>query len=199
MIDIPAYPLQWPDGLPRARPSTSTPFSTELNKAISNVRASLKKFGDDTGLPIAPDAIVFTSNYGGGLEAKTPKDTGVAVWFEWDKALRCIAIDRYASLAQNVQAIHHMIEADRTKMRYGGLEIVRASFKGFRALPSPKDKRSWRDVLEMTAAHNATKADVEASYRRLAKERHPDKVGGSEKMMSELNAARAEALKEVGP
>ncbi len=99
-------------------------------------------------MPIAENDIVFSSNFGGvGLEVRQtqPKDAGVAVWFEWDKALRCIAVDRYDVIPQNVQAIHHLIEADRTKMRYGGLEIVRASFKGHIALPAPGG-RPWTAI-----------------------------------------------------
>ncbi|WP_292200943.1 hypothetical protein [Mesorhizobium sp.] len=32
----------------------------------------------------------------------------------------------------------------------------------------------------------------------IAMERHPDKAGGSDAAMAELNAAKAQALKEIG-
>jgi hypothetical protein len=199
MIDIPPFPLAWPDNLPRnATPSGARPFSTTLNKGIENVRGSLRRFGTDTGKPIAENSIVFTSNYGGrGLEARStsPKDAGVAVWFEWDKTLRCIAVDRYDDLAQNVQAIHHLIEADRTKMRYGGLEIVRAAFKGYVALPAP-NRKPWSEVLGFLPASNFTRETIEAAYRERAKTAHPDR-GGSREAWDELERAKREALEAL--
>jgi hypothetical protein len=196
-ISVPVYPLSWPEGRKRnPNPSASRPFKTSLNVAIQNVRGSLRRFGEDTGIKIAEDSIVFSSNYGGvGLEMRqsNPKDTGVAVWFEWDAGLRCIPVDRYSDLAQNVQAIHHLIEADRTKMRYGGLEIVRAAYKGYTALPAPKSRLQWWQVLGLPNGTRLSKAGLEAAYRARAKVVHPD-AGGSREAWDELEAARAEAL-----
>lgn len=42
-----------------------------------------------------------------------------------------------------------------------------------------------------------TKDDVQRAYRNLAAQHHPNK-GGSDTKMAELNAARDEALKEIG-
>lgn len=84
-------------------------------------------------------------------------------------------------------------------MRHGGLHIVRATFRGFTALPAPSsNKRTWREVMKFTADVLRPNRDmVEQRYRELAKERHPD-AGGSDEAMTELNHARAEALKEIG-
>lgn len=62
--------------------------------------------------------------------------------------------------------------------------------------PAPvRGGRQWRGVLGL--GHGpVTRAQVEAAYRRLARERHPD-LGGSNAAMVELNAARDAALKEV--
>ena len=121
-------------------------------------------------------------------------DTGVAAWFTWDGEQRCIAVDRYPKPEDNLQAIHHIIEARRTEMRHGGLHIVRQTFKGFTALPAPPGQRGWREVLGLKGPVNA--AQIDAAYRERAASAHPDK-GGSTEAMAELNRARAEAKRAI--
>lgn len=134
------------------------------------------------------------------LGADKPSDPGVAVWFTWDELTVCIPVDRYSKVEANLQAIHHIIEARRVELRHGTLALVRATFTGFTALPPPDQasrKRTWRDVLGIELPGYAIKAEtVEAAFRNMAKKAHPD-AGGSHAAMSELNAARAEALKEI--
>lgn len=43
----------------------------------------------------------------------------------------------------------------------------------------------------------ASKDEIQKAYLRLAQERHPDKEGGSDEAMAELNTARDEALKAL--
>lgn len=75
-----------------------------------------------------------------------------------------------------------------------------ANIPGFQALPPPEQKRPWRDVLEVRnldcSVPSVALAGAEASYRTLARERHPDN-GGSNEMMAELNAAIADARREL--
>lgn len=181
------YPLSWPDGLPRTERKADSRFKTTLAAALENVESSLRLFGTDTGKRVSD--IVLSSNVA-GLSSKQPDDTGVAAWFTWDGAQRCIAVDRYPKVADNLQAIHHILEARRTEMRHGGLHIVRQTFKGFTALPAPAGVRGWRDVLGL--AGQVTAADIDAAYRALAAKAHPD-TGGSNEAMAELNRARVEA------
>jgi hypothetical protein len=184
---IPSYPLSWPDGLPRTERKVTSQFRTTLAAALNNVRKSLEAFGKDSGKAVTE--ISITSNV--TLGETRPSDTGVAVWFTWDGQQRCIAVDRYPKPEDNLQAIHHVLEARRTEMRHGGLHVVRQTFKGFTALPAPPGRKSWRQILEIAGA--ATPADVDAAYRRKATELHPDKPGGDAAAMAELNRARAEA------
>lgn len=180
---IAPYPLHWPEGVPRSERRESSRMKATLAKALENVRESLRLFGQDTGKPVTEAAL--SSNVGGlSLSEQRVKDPGVAVWFKWDGAPRCIAVDRYLTPAENLQAIHHIIEARRTEMRHGGLHIVRQTFKGFTALPAAEQ---WWQVLDLPAT--ATAEDVEAAYRRLAKAAHPD-AGGSNDAMARLNRAR---------
>jgi hypothetical protein len=143
---IPSYPLSWPDGLPRTERKVTSQFRTTLAAALNNVRKSLEAFGKDSGKAVTE--ISITSNV--TLGETRPSDTGVAVWFTWDGQQRCIAVDRYPKPEDNLQAIHHVLEARRTEMRHGGLHVVRQTFKGFTALPAPPGRKSWRDVLGIT-------------------------------------------------
>lgn len=180
---IPPYPLNWPEGLPRTQNRASSQFRTTLSAAVKNVKGSLAAFGRDSGKQVTE--IVATSNLG-GLGFDVPKDTGVAVWFDWDGETRCIAVDRYPKVEDNLQAIHHIIEARRTEVRHGGLHIARQTFKGFTALPAPAGE-SWWQVLGV--AENASLTLIEGAYRDAAKAAHPD-AGGSDAAMARLNAAR---------
>lgn len=186
-MSFPPYPLTWPDGLPRTERKAASQFRTSLSVAINNVKKSLAAFGSDTGKSVSDVAV--TSNVG-GISFEGPEDTGVAIWFTWEGAPRCIAVDRYPKVEDNLQAIHHILEARRTEMRHGGLHIVRQTFKGFVALPAPAGAKSWREVLDLTG--DVTRAQIDAAYRNKAQTAHPDK-GGSAEDMTALNRARAEA------
>lgn len=186
-MSFPPYPLVWPEGLPRTERKAASQFRTSLSAAINNVRKSLAAFGNDTGKAVSEVAV--TSNVG-GIAFEGPKDTGVAIWFEWEGAQRCIAVDRYPKVEDNLQAIHHILEARRTEMRHGGLHIVRQTFKGFVALPAPEGAKGWREMLGLEGP--VTAADIDRAYREKAALAHPDK-GGSTEAMTALNRARQDA------
>ena len=184
-----AFPLHWPDAVPRTERKVSSQFRTSLSAALKNVTGALAAFGRDSGKAVSD--IVLSSNVG-GLAVGQPKDTGVAAWFMWDGEQRCIAVDRYPKPEDNLQAIFHILEARRTEMRHGGLHIVRQTFRGFTALPAPDH---WTTVLGLSSS--ASKAQVTEAYRRLARAAHPDQ-GGSEAEMARLNQARAAADRDTG-
>lgn len=187
-----AYPLAWPRGIGRTEASrrVSSQFKTALDPALKNVTNSLRRFGEATGKAVS--SIVISSNY--TLGDRAPRDPGVAVWFLWDGAERCIAVDRYPRIEHNLQAIHHVLEARVTEARHGGLRIVQQTFTGFVALPPPSDEKPWWEVLGLN--RNAKRDDIEAAYREKAKTAHPDR-GGDAASMSDLTAARNAALQEV--
>lgn len=193
MSNVQAFPLTWPETMPRSKTPIKSQFKTPLNSALNNVRDSLRRFSTDSSRGLTD--VVISSNV--TLGQNKPADTGVAVWFVWDAMQVCIAVDRYPSVEDNLQAIHHVIEARRTELRHGGLAIVRATFQGFRALPAPVNEKSWRAVLGFSRFDQVSDATVDARFKKLAKERHPDS-GGSEEAMKLLNTARDAALKELG-
>jgi hypothetical protein len=184
------FPLAWPEGFPRQTSREAGQFRTSLAQALSNVKASLEAFGRDSRKPVA--GIVLSTNVSLGQDK--PDDPGVAVWFTWDGHAICIPVDRYKTPAANLQAIHHVLEARRVELRHGTLALVRATMSGFLALPAPV--RPWWIVLDLYP--EASRADVDRAFRRLAAERHPDRPGGSEAAMAELNAARDVALRRGG-
>ena len=186
------FPLSWPESWPRTTSPGKSQFKTSLTAAIDNVQGSLKRFAADSGKKV--ENVLVSSNV--SLMERNPKDAGVAVYFTWDGISTCIAVDRYQKIEENLQAIHHVIEAERTKLRHGGLNLVRAAFRGYAALPPPTSAKSnpW-DVLGVK--RGASAAEVEAAYREKAKESHPDH-GGSHDAMARLNKARDELLGVAG-
>ena len=86
-----------------------------------------------------------------------------------------------------------MIEAERTKLRHGGLNIVRASFRGYANLPPPKGPdgqlaKPWWAELGFTEAPPLP--DAENRYRELVKTHHPDRGGDAAKFNSVTDAIR---------
>lgn len=191
MTTVQSYPLHWPAGFPRTKAREASRFRTNLDQAIRNVRTSLNGFARESGRKL--DEQIMSSN-ANVLHDSEPDDPGVAVWFRWDNMQLCIAVDRYHKIADNLQAVHHIIEARRTELRHGSLQLVRASFAGFKALPSPKGEH-WSDVLQVP--RDATAEQIEAGYRKLARYRHPDQPGGSTEAMARLNSARETAIREI--
>ena len=185
-----AFPLSWPDHIPRARTRERGKFSASLSAALTNVQTSLRLFAKDSGKPLS--GLVISSNV--TLGSEKPSDPGVAIWFVWDGLQVCIPVDRYESVAANLQAIHHVVEARRVELRHGTLALVRASFMGFKALPAPAGSH-WSDLLGVS--RTATRDQIEAAHREKAKRAHPD-AGGSNEAMVTLNKAKADALKAIG-
>lgn len=192
-MSISAFPLCWPQHFVRAKYRERGAFKTALPNAIKNVQGSLKLFASDSGKKL--ENLVISSNVSLGHDS--PADPGVAVYFTWDGLQVCIPVDRYDSVASNLQAIHHILEARRVELRHGTLSLVRASFSGFLALPAPgaSSAKHWTEVLKVPK--DCSREDVKAAYRRLASQYHPDKPGGSHEAMTELNAAQEQALQEV--
>jgi hypothetical protein len=165
-----AYPLTWPPTFPRSKAPERGQFKTTQSAALGNVQGSLQRFAKDSDKALS--GLVISSNVTLGVQR--PEDQGVAVWFTWDGMQVCIAVDRYASVESNLQAIHHIIEARRTELRHGTLALVRATFTGFLALPAPTGSH-WSDVLGVSK--RASTEEIDAAYKRKRSAAHPDKGG----------------------
>lgn len=213
-----AYPLAWPEGWKRTPSHRRTTaqfgvvakkFSTDgqrswnekrrlsIADAMERVQHELEALGVKS---VADDSIVSTNlklnmrGFPRGDQGE-PMDPGAAVyWQQSGKPMRVMAIDTYDRVADNLGAIAATLQAMRAIERHGGAQILDRAFTGFLALPS-SGPSCWV-VLGLSPGDNA--ATIEARYRVLAKQRHPD-AGGSHAAMSELNAARDDALKVAGP
>jgi hypothetical protein len=190
-VSTSVYPLAWPPHFPRARHRETPRFKATLAAALENVRRSITLFAKDSGKSV--NGIVISSNY--ALGSTNPDDPGVAVYFVWDGLNVCIPVDRYSRIEGNLQAVHHIIEARRVELRHGSLQLIRATFQGFAALPAPSSGKPWRDVLGITDTEPLL-PEVERAFKQLAAKAHPDN-GGSHAAMSELTVAITEARKEL--
>jgi len=207
---IPAYPLQWPAGWKRtpANLVARGKFSARgdarqgsqyrpmrdvtIREAIMRVRESLMK------MAIHEDDIVLSTNLPLRLDgwpradAKEPDDAGAAVyWLDpFTNTTRCMAIDQYSRVAQNIAALAATLEAMRAIERHGGAAILDRAFAGFAALPSPAAAETWWAVLGVD--RSADVDTIKAAYRRLAALNHPDR-GGDAQRMAAINQAYQEA------
>lgn len=187
-MTVNAYPLAWPAGFPRSKSREKSKFRTSFDDARKNVAKSLIAFGADSNKAISDPVLSTNVDMLGRVKDGDP---GVAVWFVWDGMQICIPVDRYQSSAENLQAIHHVLEARRVELRHGTLALVRATFTGFLALPSPTSP--W-ETLGLRPGASA--AAIDEAYREKAKTAHPD-AGGSAAAMTALNQARDAAKREI--
>lgn len=106
------------------------------------------------------------------------------MYFKWRNVDTCIAVDRYHLLPHNVQAIHLCLEADRTKLRHGGIHLIETQYRGFAALPPPENGKGvllfqdWFRILGCD--QNAPLAAIRRAYLKQLEIHHPDKGGDTE-------------------
>jgi hypothetical protein len=192
-----AFPLSWPQGWPRTPAGRRKKSKFGSNLGISQhtkLRNELRLLGA-THVVISSNVAIRGDGLPYAAEGRRRyDDPGVAVWFVLDGKSRSMARDPYHTPWENVRSLVLAIEAMRSLERHGGSAMVERAFEGFAALPAPKAKRHWADVLQVT--RTATTEIIQANFRRLARDRHPDR-GGSGELMAELNQAREEALAEA--
>lgn len=125
-----------------------------------------------------------------------PADVGAAVYFTLNGKARVLACDRWTRVADNIAAIAQHIDALRRIERYGIGDLNQA-FAGYAALPAKGETQGgdWRAEMNFQPGDTPITLDVvEARYRALLKERHPDQ-GGSHDAVVRLNLARDAARK----
>ncbi len=207
---IQAFPLQWPAGWRRTEPDQRerAKFGNQakgyvdgqwhgktrltIAQAIDRVLDELHRMGmsrDD--IVISSDLRVRMDGMPVGKQS-APEDTGVAVYWRVGHGTRCMAIDRYDLVQDNLAAIAATLDAMRAIERHGGATILDRAFAGFVALPAPT---AWWQVLELKD-HHATRAQITDAHRRLAMQHHPDRGGDAERM-ADINAARDQGLEAI--
>lgn len=195
---IQAFPLQWPPGWRRI-PSHQRKRAKFANyRRELSVMDGIERVLDELGrLQVKRDDLVISTNVPTRLDGlprsdKVPADPGAAVYWTKGKATRCMAIDRYDRVQDNLAAIAATLEAMRAIERHGGAEILDRAFTGFVALPAPEQ---WFTVLGIGA--HATREQIEDAYRKLAMKHHPDRPEGDAGEMARVNAARDEGLQKA--
>ncbi|XXQ53869.1 J domain-containing protein [Xenophilus aerolatus] len=215
-MTVQAYPLQWPAGWKRtpADERAFGRFGTTKNSKVGSWRtrdditiyaATVRLREELQRVGVRDDDMVLSTNLRLRLDGlprsdqAATADPGAAVYWTdvWTGAQRCMAIDRYTKVEQNIAALAATIEALRAIERHGGAIVLERAFTGFAALPPPISAgmaRPWWEVLDVPQTADA--AEVQRAYRSLAAAHHPDR-GGDAAKMAELNAARDAALREL--
>lgn len=206
MSDTPAvqrFPLAWPAGWTRTlrhrrtRASFGTKHSADGRLSIFAATDRLEGELDRLG---ARNSILSTNVSlrldGRPRSDEEPDDRGAAVYFAFKGRATVFACDKYDRVADNIAAIAAHIDALRRIERYGVGSLEQA-LAGYKALPADS-AADWRQVFGFTPNSTPTLEDLDAAYKRLAKERHPDR-GGSDEAMFHLNRSHDFALAELEP
>lgn len=236
-MTIPAYPLQWPAGWKRTEAHHRTPArfgkkrtvqssftqsdgtrssytrmgEVSIADAVSRIRGELVRMGiDDDNLVISTNLLLRLDGLPRSSQ-RDPDDPGVAVYWS-DPAMpgnppRCMAIDRYDRVADNLAAVAATLDAMRAIERHGGAAVLERAFTGFTALPAPEVKDPWwevlgwrtramllsagvdRGLLQSCNPFEAERQLVVDAYRRLRSKHHPDKPGGDAAEFRRVQAA----------
>lgn len=198
--NIQAYPLQWPAGWKRARYRDRAKFShykkeLSVNDGTGRVRYELERLGiNEADICISTNLRLRLDGFPRSDQAEPP-DPGAAVfWRLPDRRTetRCMAVDRYDRVADNLAAIAATLEAMRAIERHGGAAILDRAFVGFKALPEPEQ---WWQALGLKSEH-ATREQIQEAYISKARENHPDIPGGDPTAMARINAARDRGIDE---
>ena len=218
---IEAYPLTWPSGWKRT-PShqrrraafnrKEAVYRTQsdgsqyhafnqsrqltISQSVERVMSELGRMGISRGNVIISTNVRTRNDGLPYSNAANPSDPGAAVYWKAGKITRCMAIDRYDRVADNLAALAATLEAMRAIERHGGAEILDRAFTGFAALPAAgQSSKPWREVLGMNA--NAASFDlVDARFKELCHLHHPDKGGDPEKFR-QIVEAREQAKREL--
>jgi hypothetical protein len=218
-MSVQSYPLTWPEGWKRTTVNnrkraafnrkevvhTGGPVPTSWNKskALSVRDGTVRVIGELARMGVADYNLIISTNVPLRLDGMPrsdqaePSDPGVAVYWraKENTPMRCMAVDRYDRVADNLAAIAATLEAMRAIERHGGAEILNRAFLGFAALPE-KASQSWRLQLGFKEDAAVTADAVKAAFRALAHQHHPDKGGDPDKWQ-DLCLARENALRDL--
>jgi hypothetical protein len=197
------YPLSWPVGWPRTPvyrrtgatfgQRASDGFSkakVTMLKAIARLQGELDRLG--AGSVVLSTNIELRLDGLPRADRSRPMDSGVAVYFQLKGRDVALACDRWDRVEDNIVALAKHIEALRGMDRWG-VGSVEQAFRGYEALPAPKN---WWEVLGL-AGPTGSRDDINAAWRRASSSAHPDRPGGSHDRMAEVNRARDQALEEL--
>jgi hypothetical protein len=213
-----SYPLSWPEGWKRTAPSarararfnrkdrqystnatTGQQTSWQRTKEVTISDGVQRILRELSAMGISSERAIISTNVEPRLDGlprsgREPQDPGAAVYWEAQrgKVQRCMAIDMYDRVADNLAAIAATLAAMRAIERHGGATILDRAFLGFAALPE-KASQPWREVLGIEGA--ATLDLVESRFHSLVKVHHPDQGGEKERETFERIVQAREAAR----
>lgn len=195
--EVTAYPLMWPPAKARTPSYERKPkrWGHTLQRSMANLR-------DECAAAGIHDYAISLGRQPG--VARDWNDVGAVLWFmqeiggKWYMAF--YASDGYRDGPENVKAIAMTIQRLRQVEDYG-VYTAEQAMRGaaYDMLPPPNQappERDWWDVLGVAPTTPAVV--VEAAYKALAKQRHPDRPGGSNEAMAELQRAFEQAKAVAG-
>lgn len=201
---ISGYPLTWPAGWKRAQPQSrkiarfrgrsERSYEISVAEAVERIIQQLDHMGvPNSKVIISTNIPLRIDGWPRSSDQREPADTGAAVYWpdRKGKESRCMAIDIYTRVADNLAAIAATLEAMRAIERHGGAAILDRAFTGFKALPQAEQ---WWQILGLPG-ESATRTQIIEAHRARAMEKHPDR-GGAEWEMARINDARDRGLKE---
>lgn len=212
-----AYPLCWPENEERlpssevrrakfsrkndqgwggSKPLTIAQATKRLNKQISAYTKPGKPWR------INPDTVIISSNMVLNKDRsirsgqRDPSDPAVAVYYVLDGDPKCIPMDTYDRVSDNIASIAQCL-ADMRSLERHGHRISSKVYNAFTALPTPDQvtKTTWRDVLEY---YGHSLEEAKTAYRKKASENHPDR-GGDQEKLTQINLAWEQAQEALKP
>jgi len=215
MTEINNYPLQWPAGWKRTASSSRqraqfgkskqsqhgnwrTKERLTVAEGIKRVLATLQKMNIpdyqviiSTNMAVRNDGLPYSGR-------KDPEDPGAAVyWRPYGSSAetqhKCMAIDQYDRLADNLAAIAGTLDAMRAIERWGGADILDRAFQGFAALPEYAST-GWWTVLDV--AREAQREIVERAYKVLRSRYHDDRPTADAEKFHQVQEAWQQYLEQ---
>lgn len=188
---IESYPLQWPTGWKRTNSRDRSRFKVssfahardEMYRELSRMGVGSYNVVISSNVPLRKDGLPYSG-------MAQPKDPGIAVYFSYKKKPMALACDTYTKVEDNLWAICKTIEALRGIERWGASDMMERSFQGFAQIQAPQSQ-AWYEILEVN--ERASKDEILAAWKNMARKHHPD-VGGSSDMMAKINNAKDQGL-----
>jgi hypothetical protein len=195
------FPLAWPVGWVRtlSYKRQRAPFSTKkaadglvsVRVATIRLEGELDRLG--AKFPVLSTNVQLRLD-GSPRSDIEPPDPGAAVYFTFKGRATVLACDRYKRVADNITAMASHIDALRRIDRYG-VGTIEQALAGYKALPADS-AADWRTVFGFARDVRVTTETLDAEFKRLARQRHPD-TGGTEEGMQQLNRAHDFARAEL--
>jgi len=191
------YPLEWPLGWTRKKSYQRRNGRFKSGGSWINTMKATDRLEDELQRIGGKDPVLSTNvtlNMRGVPRGdENPGDPGVALYFLFKKKPTVLACDSYYRVADNIAAIAAHIAALRDIERYG-VGTIEQALAGYKALPADT-AADWRAVFGLNGI--VTVDAVDAAYKALARETHPDVTHDDGAAMAHLNRARDYAIAEL--